>query len=260
MERPKNLIINADDFGLSHSVNKCILKAFHNGLITQVSLMAVGHAVDEAIEMALDYNIPCGIHLAIVCEFDTFPFKPLTSMPVSLASSKYFHNDLKAFIHNADPQEVEVELISQIEFLKGRGIKPLHFDSHIGTYKYDIIQKLSKTYNVINRDSFESGVSGQNVINTFFHLTIGNYLPIKLLRYKNYLSSISTGNHLVVCHPTDKNTEFENWFSSSSYYRKRWALENRTTDYECLENVSYSDLLDELSIKLSCFNYYVNET
>ena len=33
------LIINADDFGLSHSVNEAILESFHKGFITNTTLL-----------------------------------------------------------------------------------------------------------------------------------------------------------------------------------------------------------------------------
>ena len=53
---PRHLIINADDFGLSRSVNEGVRLAVENGPLTSASLMVTADAVDDAVAIARDYS------------------------------------------------------------------------------------------------------------------------------------------------------------------------------------------------------------
>ncbi|MBO5102478.1 MAG: ChbG/HpnK family deacetylase, partial [Clostridia bacterium] len=51
------LILNADDFGLSPSVNKGIVEAFQQGIISSATMMMNTPYTDEAIELAKKHNL-----------------------------------------------------------------------------------------------------------------------------------------------------------------------------------------------------------
>lgn len=63
----KNIIINADDFGIRSNVNKAISESFNKGFINQTTIMANMPGYDEAVEMAKENNFfdKVGIHLNI---------------------------------------------------------------------------------------------------------------------------------------------------------------------------------------------------
>ena len=48
----KNLIVNADDLGWTEGVNRGIVEAHRNGLVTSTSLLANGQAFGSALEVA----------------------------------------------------------------------------------------------------------------------------------------------------------------------------------------------------------------
>ena len=52
MSRERNLIVNADDLGASDGVNRGILEAHVDGIVTSASLMVHGAAAEEAAELA----------------------------------------------------------------------------------------------------------------------------------------------------------------------------------------------------------------
>src|ERR1039458_5935078 len=55
MERPdsvRRLIVNADDFGLSTSVNTAVIRAHCDGILTTASLMVNEPGLDEAVALA----------------------------------------------------------------------------------------------------------------------------------------------------------------------------------------------------------------
>ena len=51
MRMSYKLIINADDFGISSSVNRAIVYAFSNNMITNTTLMVNMPYADEAVEL-----------------------------------------------------------------------------------------------------------------------------------------------------------------------------------------------------------------
>ncbi len=61
------LIVNADDFGLSRSVNEGILHAFRHGIVRSASLIATGRAFEHAVEFACsEPGLDIGVHLTAV--------------------------------------------------------------------------------------------------------------------------------------------------------------------------------------------------
>jgi predicted glycoside hydrolase/deacetylase ChbG (UPF0249 family) len=62
----KQLIVNADDFGLSAGVNRGIAQAHTSGIVTSASLMVRAPAAKEAATMA--GNLSVGLHLDL-CEW-----------------------------------------------------------------------------------------------------------------------------------------------------------------------------------------------
>src|SRR5262249_40646690 len=62
--RMKKLIVNADDFGLTESVNRGVLEAHHRGILTSATLMANGAAFESAVALARAApRLGVGVHL-----------------------------------------------------------------------------------------------------------------------------------------------------------------------------------------------------
>lgn len=61
----KYLIVNADDFGYSYSVNKGIIEAHTNGIVTSTSVMVDAIAADEAKELTNYPNLSIGLHFEL---------------------------------------------------------------------------------------------------------------------------------------------------------------------------------------------------
>src|SRR5437899_1599862 len=68
LETARRLIVNADDFGRSHSINQAVINAHREGILTTGSLMVNEPACEEAVAMAREN--PClgvGLHLSLLC-------------------------------------------------------------------------------------------------------------------------------------------------------------------------------------------------
>jgi hopanoid biosynthesis associated protein HpnK len=65
-EPAKRLVVNADDFGLSESVNRGILVAHRDGILTSASLLATGRAFASAVASAHQFpDLSVGVHLNV---------------------------------------------------------------------------------------------------------------------------------------------------------------------------------------------------
>ena len=62
----KELILNADDFGLTKGVNEGIVRAYREGILTSTTLMANALAFDDAVERArANPKLGVGCHLVL---------------------------------------------------------------------------------------------------------------------------------------------------------------------------------------------------
>jgi len=63
----KRLIVNADDFGFTHDVNRGIIDAHRHGVLTATTLMANGAAFQDAVRLAAETpSLDVGAHLTLV--------------------------------------------------------------------------------------------------------------------------------------------------------------------------------------------------
>jgi len=65
---PRRLIVNADDFGRSHSINQAVIRAHRDGILTSASLMVNEPDCAEAVALARENpKLGVGLHLTLVC-------------------------------------------------------------------------------------------------------------------------------------------------------------------------------------------------
>ncbi|PYI99964.1 MAG: hypothetical protein DME25_21765 [Verrucomicrobia bacterium] len=72
---PRRLIVNADDFGRSRSINAAVIRAQREGILTTASLMVNEPASEEAVALARDNpRLGVGLHLTTPrCPAGIFP-------------------------------------------------------------------------------------------------------------------------------------------------------------------------------------------
>jgi hopanoid biosynthesis associated protein HpnK len=66
-DSPIRLIVNGDDYGLSHGINRAIIRAHRDGILTSASLMVNENATDNAVRQAGENpRLAVGLHLTLV--------------------------------------------------------------------------------------------------------------------------------------------------------------------------------------------------
>lgn len=151
-----NLIIHADDGGISRSVNKAIIESLKHGIVTSTSLMPPTpyfHEIASYFKQNPQYDV--GIHLTLTCEFQKSPWKPVSGIEKipSIVNSTGNLLTKNEFSVHATAKDVETEIRSQIEYFLSFGVHPTHMDTHQGTV-FENIQfleiyiKLALEYNM----------------------------------------------------------------------------------------------------------------
>ena len=129
----KKLIVNADDLGLTPGVNRGVLRAFQDGIVTSASLLVTGSALDDAVALARqEPELDVGLHLTLVEEQailgrEVLPTLVDESGRLPRTSGEFFRRALLARI---SWDEVEREIAAQIARFQNTGLRLSHLDSH----------------------------------------------------------------------------------------------------------------------------------
>jgi chitin disaccharide deacetylase len=140
IESMPRLIVNADDFGQTHGINRAVIELHRAGLLTSATIMARAAATDQAIEIArATPSLSVGCHIVLT---DGEPVLPPHQIP-SLVDpfTNRFIPSLAVFLGRLftgriRTDEIEVETIAQIKYLQSRGIHVTHIDSHKHTHMF----------------------------------------------------------------------------------------------------------------------------
>jgi chitin disaccharide deacetylase len=141
----RRLIINADDFGLTAGVNRAIVEAHENGVVSSATLMANGQAFAQAVSLARSTpRLGVGCHVVLV---DGAPLLPQTQVHSLLDGSGNSAGDARfregiskfgalAMLGRLAADEIEAEATAQIRKLQASGIPVTHLDSHKHTHLF----------------------------------------------------------------------------------------------------------------------------
>ena len=126
------LIVNADDFGMSHGITDGILRAHREGFLTSASLMTNMPAAEYAVAcLAQAPALGVGVHLNIC---SGRPMLPPNEIPTLVDAKGTFHPAdamiRKLWRWQVSGREIEAEFRAQLRWAKDRGIIPTHADSH----------------------------------------------------------------------------------------------------------------------------------
>ena len=153
----KQLIVNADDFGLHPLINAGIIKGHLEGFITSTSLMPSAPCWQEAVRLAKENpRLGIGVHLTLVGGVPSvLPKEQVSSL---LDDEGLFLPDYVAFAKRyysgaVKKAELEAELRAQFERALSCGVNITHIDSHQHTHVLpginSLVLKLSNEYNII---------------------------------------------------------------------------------------------------------------
>lgn len=210
MSMQTGLIVNADDLGLSRSVNEAVLFCYKEGYINSSSIITNTPFFDEAAQLVHNNKVitNLGVHINFA------EGKPLTNFQYNeylnnagewdLEKTRKYSNSLNAEVKNA----FLTELYTQIDKALSSNLKITHIDSHYHLHIlpsfYNLFIKAAKKYNLKLRLAQVS--HEQNVIKYLYRLYINS--KIKLNNH-NYTTKFENLGEFLKAFPNNKDQNIE---------------------------------------------------
>lgn len=195
--KPKQIIVNADDFGITPGVNQAIVKGHQEGIINSTSLMINLPYTDEAIRLVPSLkNLKIGLHLNLTNEV---PVSDSNKIPLLTGENGKFKNGflslllLSLFKPDALEPQLKIEIEAQINKAIKSGIALQHIDGHRHVQSiplvFKIVKQLAVQYNiprirVINENIFYTWKQNKD-LSWLFNGNLIKYIVLKILKQIN---------------------------------------------------------------------------
>jgi|ERR1051326_3894205 hopanoid biosynthesis associated protein HpnK len=143
MSPSRRLIVNADDFGRSHSINQAVIRAHREGILTTASLMVNGDAADEAVKLARQNpRLGVGLHVSVVCGTSALP--PGAIPGLVDAGGNFSHHSVTSGLRyfcrrQALRPQLEREIQAQFDRFRATGLLLDHVNGHLHFHLHPVV-------------------------------------------------------------------------------------------------------------------------
>lgn len=144
-EPVRRLVVNADDFGRSASINQAVIRAHREGILTTASLMVNGEACAEAVELARENpRLGVGLHLSLVCGRAALP---VAAIPGLVNERGEFGDDpvgtgFRYFARRSLEPQLRAEIAAQWEKFRATGLALDHVNGHLNLHLHPTVFRL----------------------------------------------------------------------------------------------------------------------
>ncbi len=283
----KKVIINADDFGLSKSINKGIIECYKRGILTSASLIVNAPGFEDAIDLIKrNLGLSTGIHINVIRGKAVLPADKVKYISQNgLFLGNMFRILKISYLHKRQLKELEMEFRAQIERALDSGINITHIDSekhiHMIGPIFEIISRIAIEYGIPRiRYVKEAPIDPGNMHNLYylfkkqfykillFNLvsikkrSLGYKFPIKITdyfyglynsgsltteKYERIFMGIKNGTTEIMCHPGYIDEEWKKYPLS---LEKFYLNQNRERELNALIDPKVKELVYKLGIKL----------
>jgi hopanoid biosynthesis associated protein HpnK len=166
----RRLIINADDFGRSSSINHAIVRAHREGVLTTASLMVNEAAAEEAVLMARENpSLGVGLHLTLLCGHSALPAANIpglvnqknefTDNPVAAGFRYFFDRRLR--------EPLREEIHAQFKRFHDTGLTLDHVNGHLHLHLHPVV------FRILMNDAVDLGIKRVRLTRDPFRLNLG---------------------------------------------------------------------------------------
>jgi hopanoid biosynthesis associated protein HpnK len=141
----RRLIANADDFGLSSSVNDAVIRSHRDGILTSASLMVNEAGFGEGVKLAKENpRLGVGLHLTLLMGHSALPPGKIPGLvnsrgefsnsPVATGMSYFFNSSLH--------EQLRSEIHAQFDKFHDTGLTLDHVNGHLHLHLHPVIFKI----------------------------------------------------------------------------------------------------------------------
>ena len=220
----RNLIIAADDFGLTHRVNEAIAIACRDGVVTSASLMVTGAGFDSAIDVARNEpNLDIGLHLNLT---EGCPVANPSRIPTLADAGGFLYKQpfklaSALFKRKVSLSDLEREVRAQIEKAVDSSLWITHIDGHKHVHVmpavFRIIRRVAPEYGIFAARSIRERIPG-----------IGSMLVREKRSWRQILKQCAVGKLI----------------SASSYVSQRGKMHADLVTPKCFYGIAQTGFLD----------------
>jgi hopanoid biosynthesis associated protein HpnK len=147
-DAPRRLVVNADDFGRSPSINAAVVRAHRDGILTTASLMVNEPACAAAVELAKSNpGLGVGLHLSLLFGRSALP--PETVPDLVDAQGKFSEGPvaagMKFFFRPRVRAQIEAELAEQFARFRATGLPLDHVNGHLHMHMHPTVFGILKS-------------------------------------------------------------------------------------------------------------------
>ncbi len=148
MARPevtRRLIVNADDFGRSSSINEAVVRAHRDGILTTASLMVNEPACAPAVSLAKENpDLGVGLHLTLLCGHSTLSAEKI---PGLVNAQNQFSDDpvavgFRYFTQKHLREQLQREIHAQFDKFRATGLPLDHVNGHLHFHLHPTIFRI----------------------------------------------------------------------------------------------------------------------
>jgi hypothetical protein len=250
------LIIHADDFGMTHSVNRAIAETLENGWVTSASILVPCPWLPGVARWAKAHpQSDLGIHLALNSEWTDFRWGPVSSKDKvqSLLDDEGYLPLLETQVVQKDKSaEVETELRAQIDRARSMGIPLSHLDTHMGALLgtpelIEVYRKLGRDYRLPiplkrARSTEQLGLlPSESLVDGVFQISPGVPAQQWFPMYKAMLQPLGPGVYELIVHLAYDDDEMRGATSNHPDWGAAW----RQHDLDMVKSQEFRQFLKD---------------
>ena len=246
------LVIHADDFGMSHSVNRAIEEALEKHWVTSASILVPCPWFPEVARWANAHpDADLGVHLALNSEWTTFRWGPVSAQPKGsslLDPDGYLPLTTEYVASHAKITDVETETRAQVDKAKAAGIHLTHLDTHMGAIVttpelLKVYLGLGQAYKLplLLDNRAESLAPGSVLLNDLLEMKPGTPKSQWLDAYKKMLAPLPPGSYQLIVHLAYNDDEMQ----GATADHPNWGAEWRQYDFDLVRSPEFQKFLKD---------------
>jgi len=142
---PRRLIVNADDFGRSASINQAVIRAHREGILTTASLMVNEPGCEEAVALARENpTLGVGLHLTLLCGHSALPPAEVPGLvnPNGEFSNNPAGSGFRYFFQRSLREQLRREVHAQFQKFRATRLPLDHVNGHLHLHLHPTVFRI----------------------------------------------------------------------------------------------------------------------